>query len=103
MNGADGLEQLAKEKPDVILLDLMMPVMDGFGFLREVRANDAWSDIPVIVVTAKTLDEADRRALDGRVQQLIQKGDHLDVVLASLSRLLSKGLDAGEAPSAEPE
>ena len=103
VNGADGLEQLAKEKPDVILLDLMMPVMDGFGFLREMRANDAWSDIPVIVVTAKTLDAADRRALDGRVQQLIQKGDHLDVVLASLSSLLSKGREAGEARPAEPE
>jgi CheY-like chemotaxis protein/anti-sigma regulatory factor (Ser/Thr protein kinase) len=103
VNGADGLEHLARERPDVILLDLMMPVMDGFEFLRRMRANDAWSSIPVVVVTAKTLDEADRRALDGRVEQLIQKGDHLDVVLTSLARLLPRDREAGETRAAGPE
>jgi|GEM_PF-2468041 len=102
VNGADGLEQLAEATPDVVLLDLMMPVMDGFEFLGRMRENDAWSHIPVIVVTAKTLDEADRRALDGRVEQLIQKGDHLDIVLASLGRLLPKDREAGEARPAKP-
>ena len=103
VNGADGLEHLARERPDVILLDLMMPVMDGFEFLRRMRANDAWSSIPVVVVTAKTLDEADRRALDGRVEQLIQKGDHLDVVLTSLARLLPRDREAGETRTAGPK
>jgi signal transduction histidine kinase/DNA-binding response OmpR family regulator len=87
-HGADGLEQLARMKPDIVLLDLMMPVMDGFEFLENMRANPDWSDLPVIVVTAKSLGEEERRALDGRVAQLIQKGDHLEAVLTSMNRLL---------------
>jgi CheY-like chemotaxis protein len=66
----------------------MMPVMDGFEFLERVRGNEDWRGVPVIVVTAKTLSEDERRALDGRVGQLIQKGDHLEAVLESMNRLL---------------
>jgi CheY-like chemotaxis protein len=87
-NGAVGLEKLAESEPDIILLDLMMPVMDGFEFLERVRGNEDWRGVPVIVVTAKTLSEDERRALDGRVGQLIQKGDHLEAVLESMNRLL---------------
>jgi signal transduction histidine kinase/CheY-like chemotaxis protein len=87
-HGAEGLEQIAATKPDIVLLDLMMPVMDGFEFLEKMRANEDWLDLPVIVVTAKTLSEDERQALDGRVEQLIQKGDHLEAVLASINRLL---------------
>ena len=87
-HGAEGLEQLTKGRPDIVLLDLMMPVMDGFEFLKKIRENEAWSDLPVVVVTAKTLSEDERTALDGRIEQLIQKGDHLQAVLASMNRLL---------------
>ena len=51
-----------------------MPVMDGFDFLLEMRANAAWQDIPVIVLTAKDLTEEDRRLLSGRVEQIVEKG-----------------------------
>jgi signal transduction histidine kinase/CheY-like chemotaxis protein len=73
-NGREALDQLAREIPRVILLDLMMPVMDGFDFLLEMRANAAWQDIPVIVLTAKDLTEEDRRMLSGRVEQIVEKG-----------------------------
>ena len=73
-NGREALEQLAQNKPQVILLDLMMPVMDGFDFLLEMRANADWQDIPVIVLTAKDLTEEDRRILSGRVEQIVEKG-----------------------------
>jgi signal transduction histidine kinase/DNA-binding response OmpR family regulator len=73
-NGREALECLAQEKPQVILLDLMMPVMDGFDFLLEMRANAAWLDIPVIVLTAKDLTDEDRRILNGRVEQIVEKG-----------------------------
>src|SRR5690606_12724784 len=58
-NGRIGLEKVRAEKPELILLDLMMPEMDGFEFLTELRKVEDWQEIPVIVVTAKTLTEAD--------------------------------------------
>jgi len=73
-NGREALERLAQEKPQVILLDLMMPVMDGFDFLLEMRANADWQNIPVIVLTAKDLTEEDLRVLSGRVEQIVEKG-----------------------------
>ena len=81
-NGREALERLAEEKPQMILLDLMMPVMDGFDFLLEMRANADWQNIPVIVLTAKDLTEEDRRVLSGRVEQIVEKGasSHQQVV-----------------------
>ena len=72
-NGQEALERLEQQKPDLILLDLMMPVMDGFEFLIQMRANKEWHDLPVIVLTAKDLTEEDRRALSGRVEQIVEK------------------------------
>jgi PAS domain S-box-containing protein len=72
-NGREALEQLARQKPRLILLDLMMPVMDGFDFLLEMRAKAEWQDIPVIVLTAKDLSGEDRRVLSGRVEQIVEK------------------------------
>lgn len=73
-NGRAGLESLASRPPGLILLDLMMPVMDGWQFARELRAHEAWRDIPVVVITAKDLTPEDRRALNGGVQGVLQKG-----------------------------
>jgi PAS domain S-box-containing protein len=73
-NGREALDRLAQGKPRLILLDLMMPVMDGFEFLLEMRANTEWQNIPVIVLTAKDLTEEDRRILSGRVEQIVEKG-----------------------------
>ena len=73
-NGREALERLAEQKPQLILLDLMMPVMNGFDFLLEMRANTEWQDIPVIVLTAKDLTDEDRRVLSGRVEQVVEKG-----------------------------
>jgi len=55
------------------LLDLMMPVMDGFGFLAEMRARPEWQDIPVIVITAKDLSNEDRSRLSGCVEEVLEK------------------------------
>jgi len=85
-NGREALDQLARKIPRVILLDLMMPVMDGFDFLLEMRANAAWQDIPVIVLTAKDLTEEDRRMLSGRVEQIIEKGASTHEQLVNLVR-----------------
>ncbi len=73
-NGREALDQMARARPGIILLDLMMPVMDGFDFLLEMRARQDWCDIPVIVLTAKNLTEEDRQLLSGKVEQVIEKG-----------------------------
>jgi PAS domain S-box-containing protein len=74
-NGKAALERMEKFKPDLILLDLMMPVMDGFEFAEEVRLHPEYRSIPIIVVTAKSLDESDRKRLSGSVQRIVQKGE----------------------------
>jgi CheY-like chemotaxis protein len=97
-NGLVGLERLAEGTPDVILLDLMMPEMDGFEFVSKLRQSDAWQKIPVIVITAKTLTAEDRKRLNGQVERLIQKADHkLDSLLASLDEMLPKQPAPGAA------
>ncbi|MGF1506180.1 MAG: response regulator, partial [Anaerolineae bacterium] len=67
------LEQLV---PDLVLLDLMMPHVDGFEFVRRMRQVDAFRSIPGIVVTAKTVTPADRERLNGYVQQVLRKGEY---------------------------
>jgi CheY-like chemotaxis protein len=68
------LERVAERRPDLILLDLMMPEMDGFQFLDEVRNQEASRSIPVIVITAKELTPEERQRLNGSVEKILQKG-----------------------------
>ncbi len=73
-NGKVGLEKLDGQAPALILLDLMMPEMDGFEFMDALRRRADGKDVPVIVITAKDLTEEDRRRLNGGVERIIQKG-----------------------------
>jgi signal transduction histidine kinase/DNA-binding response OmpR family regulator len=109
-NGRTALEQMRKIRPDLILLDLMMPEMDGFQFLDEVRQCEGWRSIPVIVVTAKELTPEDRQRLNGSVEKILQKGaysrDELigevrDLIITSIreQRLAVKAISNGEAPA----
>ena len=75
-NGEIALEQIAKDKPGLILLDLMMPVMDGFEFLEQLRKTDHWGEIPIIVVTSKSLTKDDQERLNNRVIQILHKGQY---------------------------
>ena len=73
-NGRVALDRVAENPPALILLDLMMPEMDGFEFLDELRRHEEWCQIPVVVITAKDLTPEDRARLEGRVERVIQKG-----------------------------
>jgi hypothetical protein len=73
-NGRVALQALTRNTPSLILLDLMMPIMDGCQFATELRKHAAWRSIPVIVLTAKDLTPEDRRMLNGDVQGVLQKG-----------------------------
>ena len=75
-NGKEGLERVKRAKPALILLDLMMPEMDGFEFAEELRENKEWLDIPVVVITAKDLNSEDHNRLKGNVEAIMQKGSY---------------------------
>ncbi|MFE1603140.1 response regulator [Methylobacterium sp. ID0610] len=87
-NGRAGLDAVAVRKPGLILLDLMMPEMDGFGFLRGLRARPEWRDIPVVVLTAKDVTADDRRRLAGQADHVLQKGGLSMADLAATVRSL---------------
>ena len=87
INGRSGLEWLANHAaPSLVLLDLMMPEMDGFEFLRELRRRPALVDIPVIVVTAKELTADDVRILSGQTDRIIAKDQAYLTELAAAVR-----------------
>jgi signal transduction histidine kinase/DNA-binding response OmpR family regulator len=91
VNGREALERVKQSRPSLILLDLMMPEMDGFEFLSHLRANPAWVSIPVIVLTARDLGPEDRARLSGQVQQILQKGSYAkDQLLSQVRSLLGK-------------
>jgi len=73
VNGRLALDALKEGLPDIVLLDLMMPEMDGFELVAALQANPAWRDIPVVVVTALDLSAEDRRRLNGGVKQILSK------------------------------
>jgi signal transduction histidine kinase/DNA-binding response OmpR family regulator len=87
-NGRVGLERLAEAMPGLILLDLMMPEMDGFEFVAELRRHETWRSIPVVVITAKELTADDRDRLEGDIVRVLQKGAFSrDDLLAEVKRL----------------
>lgn len=78
VNGREGLELIQRELPDLVILDLMMPEMDGFTVIEALRAKQETATIPVIVATAKELTPDEKNRLGGHIQALMQKGDFLN-------------------------
>jgi CheY-like chemotaxis protein len=72
-NGRLALQSVREAIPELILLDLMMPEMDGFQFIAHLRENDAWRAIPVVVVTAKDMTAEDHLRLQGNVRKVFRK------------------------------
>jgi CheY-like chemotaxis protein len=88
-NGRAALERLAEAPPRLILLDLMMPEMDGFEFVARLREKESWRSIPVLVITAKDITPEERTRLEGRVARILQKGSYgRDDLLAEVRRLV---------------
>ncbi len=77
-NGQEAVDLIHKEHPNLIILDLMMPEMDGFAVLDRLQSDPDTADIPIIVVTAKELTSAEKMRLQGHIQSLMRKGDFLN-------------------------
>ena len=77
-SGQEALKLIEHEVPDLIVLDLMMPEMDGFAVLDTLKTNPETANIPVIVATAKELTSDEKSRLEGQIQSLMQKGDFLN-------------------------
>lgn len=89
VDGITGLQEVEKQRPDIIMLDLMMPVMDGFEFLEKFAANPDWEGIPVVVMTAMSLTSKDRLLLDTNVASIIEKGDfNRQKLIKTISKLI---------------
>jgi CheY-like chemotaxis protein len=92
-NGRTALAELARQRPQLILLDLLMPEMNGSEFLRQLRHHQEWRTIPVVVVTAKELSEEERRELSGPVRQILLPATYdRDEVLREVHRLLTEAI-----------
>ncbi|MGI9450717.1 MAG: response regulator [Geminicoccaceae bacterium] len=93
-NGLEAIAALEQISPAVILLDLMMPGMDGFEVLERLRHVPAWQDIPVIIVTAKDLTPDDLEWLNGHILKVFQKGayDRRELI-GTVSRMMQQRSD----------
>ncbi|MGO0062794.1 ATP-binding response regulator [Brevibacillus fluminis] len=89
-NGQIALDAVAQSVPQLILLDLMMPEMDGFEFVTQLRKREEWRVIPIVVVTAKTITDEDRLRLNGYVKNIVQKGNfERDALLQEIRQLIA--------------
>src|SRR5882724_13685146 len=89
-DGLAAMERMKKQRPDLILLDLMMPKMNGFEFVAELHKHDQWQSIPIIVITAVDVTIRDRVRLDGYVEKVLRKSAlSEDTLLGEIRDLIS--------------
>ena len=99
-NGREALDKIKNGvEPQAILLDLMMPELDGFELLDEIRNRPEYDDLPVIVVSAADLSETERSQLDDNADRILQKGEH---AREQLVEELDEALDDSPATSPSP-
>lgn len=87
-NGQEGLEQLKKQPADLIISDVMMPVMDGFAFAKEVKENVSYSHIPLVLLTAKTDNISKVTGIKSGADAYIEKPFSTQVLRAQIENLL---------------
>jgi CheY-like chemotaxis protein len=89
--GREGIEMARARAPDAIVLDLVMPDVNGFDVVRALREEERTRRIPVLICTAKTIDEEDRARLQGSVQAIVRKATMRGELLAELARVAPLG------------
>jgi CheY-like chemotaxis protein len=82
--GEAGVRAVRRERPSVVVLDLLMPDLDGFAVVEQLRADPLVADVPIIVLTSKDMTRAERERLSGQITVLAQKGAHRHAELIEL-------------------
>jgi len=101
-NGREGLDAVQKERPAIVIADIMMPQLDGFGMIHRLRLNPETRDIPVIFITATYVTADDKEfALTIGATRFIQKPVDLDKLLNTITELLEKEVHVGGEPLTE--
>lgn len=90
-SGKDGLAAAAREKPDLILLDILMPGMSGFDVLEKLKTSDATTSIPVIMLTAVGTEAAKEKAMSLYNEDYIVKPVQSDVLIGKIEEVLMRG------------
>ena len=92
-HGREALEEMRQASPGLVLLDLMMPVMDGLEFLGHLRAEARWDDVPVVVTTAKDLTEEEQAELSSSVSRVLSKHAHsMHQILSEVREIAGRDL-----------
>jgi CheY-like chemotaxis protein len=86
LSGEEGIRLAREEQPALVILDLLMPDLDGFDVLERLRADPATAEIPVVLLTSKTLSPEERARLSGRVACIAQKGEFNRAAFVTLVR-----------------
>jgi CheY-like chemotaxis protein len=110
-DGREGLQSVADATPDLIVLDLMMPEVDGFRFAEELGRHETWRTIPVLVVTAKDLSDRERHLLHRYAFRVLEKGtasrrelqDLIRLEVAAHARRRQVAAANAEAPASSPQ
>jgi DNA-binding response OmpR family regulator len=103
-NGREALDQIQRERPAVIVADIMMPKLDGFGMAHRLRLNPETRDIPIVFITATYVAMEDREfALNIGATRFIQKPIDLEKLLVTIEDLLERGAPAASPPPREIE
>jgi DNA-binding response OmpR family regulator len=89
-NGKEALRHLEHEVPDLIITDLVMPQMDGFTFIREVKKQEKLRGIPILIFSAKPMEEEGKRIAELGADSFLLKPSSTEVILSSITALISK-------------
>lgn len=103
LDGSAAVERLGGEPADLVLLDVMMPGVDGFEVLRRMRSTDGWEDIPVVVVTALTTDEDQWTGWQAGADYYLTKPFDIEELRSVVVRLLATGQVVPYAPDDDPD
>jgi len=98
-DGEAGLELIRERQPSAVLLDLLMPGMDGFEVVEALRADPATASIPVVILTSKSMTREDKERLEGRITYVAHKSEFDLTGLAGLLRWASTGPQPDDEPS----
>jgi CheY-like chemotaxis protein len=89
--GEEGVRVVRRERPDLVILDLLMPDVDGFAVVEQLRADPALEDVPIVVLTSKDMTRADHERLAGQISYLAQKGTFQPAELVDLVARVAAG------------